>query len=160
LEAGTSSRRERPRGSRLSAWQHHHLPTLGSRRRGRSRAENHACDSFPGPPAAVPAAQGRRDSETDHPLPALPPGSGSHPRLCPSMGDHGAFRGAQALWKSKGGSLAEARGLPGGTGPSGRCCIYFLLLVHFSFCVGGSCEQKGDGEGTVREQPVLSNTEI
>lgn len=52
--------------------------------------------------------------------------------------------------------MAEAPGLPWGLEPAGRCCVYFLLLVRFGFCVGGSCEQKGDGGSVVRGQPVLS----
>lgn len=82
------------------------------------------------PPKALPLCRGR---------PSIP----GEPRCCGRARRGVAYRGTRT-----------ARGM----GPAGRCCIYFLLLVHFGFCVGGSCEQKGDGESIVREQPVLSNT--
>lgn len=160
LKAGTSSRRERFKGPSCRRGSTIAFPHRGPIGEAEARLKIRLVPPFLALRQQHPRHRASMTLRGTTCFPSTSPRIWEPPEASPLHRGLQSIPGAPGPVAERGGggvSLAGAPGLLGVTQPAGRCCVYFLLVL-FGFCVGGSCEQKGDGESAMQEQSVLSNT--
>lgn len=156
LKAGTSSRRERLEGPSCRLGNAAAFPRWGPTGEAEAGLKVKLVPPFP---ALRQRYLRHRAGVALRGTTRFPSDPGATRGFAPPSGTAERPGGPTVLWQSEAGVARRGTRAAGGArGWQGRCCVYFLLLVHFGFCVGGSCEQKGDGKSVVQEQRVLSNT--